>query len=307
MIPLQLHPTVAHALAENQPVVAMESTLITHGLPYPQNLEVAHLMETAVREENAVPATVAVLRGKIHVGLSADELTYLATRKPEAIHRCSRRNLPVVLAKGEDGSTTVAGTMIVAQLAGIELFATGGIGGVHRGHPFDVSADLTELGRTPVTVVCSGMKPFLDLTATCEVLETQGVTLVGFGTDDVAPFFTEHSGQYTDVTLHTAAEIAGLIQARQQLRLQSGTLVSVPVPQMHKYDKVVVDQAIDQAIRDADVQGVVGAAVTSWMVRRLAAVLGPETFRTNIQLLCYNAKVAAQIGGALRLFTHPRL
>ncbi|MCA9929747.1 MAG: pseudouridine-5'-phosphate glycosidase [Anaerolineales bacterium] len=299
MTPIQIHPEVADALAERRPVVAMESTLITHGLPYPHNLDVAHQMETAVRDEGAVPATVAILQGKIHVGLSEDQLIYLAGQRPEAIRRCSRRNLPIVLARKEDGSTTVAGTMIVAHLAGIELFATGGIGGVHRGHPFDVSADLMELGRTPVTVVCSGMKPFLDLAATREVLETQGVTLVGYGTDDVAPFFTTHSGQKSDVVVETPADVAALVQARRELALQSGTLVSVPVPDMHQYDRDMVNEAIDAAILDADAQGVAGAAVTSWMVRRLAAVLGPDTFRANIQLLCYNAKIAAQIGQAL--------
>ncbi|MFQ5421243.1 MAG: pseudouridine-5'-phosphate glycosidase [Anaerolineae bacterium] len=299
LIPFQFHPDVAAALAAQRPVVAMESTLITHGLPYPENLEVAHGMETAVRHEGATPATIAILHGKIHVGLQEAELEYLATRKPEAIHRCSRRNLPLVMARGEDGSTTVAGTMIVAHLAGIEMFATGGIGGVHRGHPFDVSADLTELGRTPVTVVCSGMKPFLDLAATREVLETQGVTLVGYGSQDVAPFFTEHSGQFTDVVMETPAQVAALARARRQLGLQSATLVAVPIPHRHQYDRDTVNRAIDEAIVAADAQGVAGPAVTSWMVRRLAAVLGPESFRTNIQLLHHNAKVAAQIGMAL--------
>lgn len=295
MHPLKYHPEVETALAENGAVVAMESTLITHGLPYPENLEVARLMETAVRENGAVPATIAILNGTIHIGLTPDELNTLATLDPAKIARCSRRNLPLIVAQKGNGATTVAGTMIVAQLAGIELFATGGIGGVHRGHPFDVSADLTELGRTPVTVVCSGMKPFLDLAATTEVLETQGVNTIGFGTDDLVPYFDQHSGQHTDVRLDTPEAVTAVIQARRALNLQSATLVSVPVPAGHQFERELVEKTIDDAIVAADAAGVQGTAVTSWMVRRLAAALGPETFRTNIRLLCRNAEIAAQI------------
>ncbi|MCP5095966.1 MAG: pseudouridine-5'-phosphate glycosidase [Chloroflexi bacterium] len=295
MLPIKYHPKVEAALAENGPVVAMESTLITHGLPYPENLEVAQLMETAVYEQGAIPATIAILNGTVHVGLTADELQFLATQKPTEIHRCSRRNLPLVVARKENGATTVAGTMIVAHLAGIEMFATGGIGGVHRGHPFDVSADLTELGRTPVTVVCSGMKPFLDLAATTEVLETQGVNTIGYGTDDLVPYFEQHSGQYSDIRLDTPKDVTAVIQARRTLNLQSATLVSVPVPSGHQFDQDLVEKTIADAIVEADAAGVQGTAVTSWMVRRLAAALGPETFRTNIRLLCRNAEIAAQI------------
>jgi pseudouridine-5'-phosphate glycosidase len=298
-LPLSFHPEVETALAENRAVVAMESTLITHGLPQPQNIEVAAQMETAVRQAGAVPATVAIIQGTIHIGLTEDQLDYIGTRPAGSVNRCSRRNLPLVLARQEDGATTVAGTMIAAHLAGIDLFATGGIGGVHRRHPFDVSGDLTELGRTPVTVVSSGVKPFLDLGATREVLETQGVLAVGYGTDDIAPFFTEHSGHYTDVRLDKAPDVASLIQARRALNLQSGTLLTVPVPEEHRFARHSINTIIDEAVRELDEQGVHGPAVTSWMVRYLAQAIGPEALYANIMLLCNNAAIAAQIAVAL--------
>ena len=299
MLPLRIHPEVELALAEKRPVVAMESTLITHGLPYPQNIEAAAQMETAVREAGAVPATVAIIQGNVHVGLTEEQLQYVGTRPANTIQRCSRRNLPLVVAGRQDGATTVAGTMIVAHLAGIELFATGGIGGVHRNHPFDVSADLMELGRTPVTVVSSGVKPFLDLAATREVLETQGVTVVGMGTDDLAPFFSQHSGHSTDIRLDTVADVAALIQARRTLGLHSGTLVTVPVPEKHRFEHREINAVIDEAVRELDEQGVHGPAVTSWMVGRLTQAIGPEALRANIMLLDNNATIAAQIAVAL--------
>ncbi|WP_420643757.1 pseudouridine-5'-phosphate glycosidase [Candidatus Leptofilum sp.] len=293
---LQLHPEVQAALAENRAVVVMESTLISHGLPHPQNVEAAVQMETAVRQAGATPATVAIIQGKICVGLSEDQLEYVATRPAGTIYRCNRRNLPLVVARQEDGATTVAGTMIVAHLAGIEMFATGGIGGVHRHHPFDVSSDLTELGRTPVTVVSSGAKPFLDLPATGEVLETQGVLTVGVGTDDLAPFFSQPSGQSTDIRLDDLAEVANLIQTRRGLGLQSGTLVAVSVPDEHRYEYEVINETIKKAVREQDAQGIRGTAVTSWMVRHLVQAIGPDALYANILLLCNNATIAAQIG-----------
>ena len=194
---LVIHPEIQSALKVGQPVVALESTLITHGLPHPKNLEVARAMEATVRESVAVPATIAILGGQITVGLTEDQLAYLA--EAENVRKCSRRDLPIVLARGEDGATTVAGTMMVALMTGIRVFATGGIGGVHRGHPFDVSADLTELGRTPVTVVCSGAKAILDLPLTLEVLETQGVPVIGYGVDEFPAFYTRSSGLPIDI------------------------------------------------------------------------------------------------------------
>ena len=292
---LHIHPEVQAALAENRAVVAMESTLITHGLPHPQNIDAAVQMETAVRQSGAVPATIAIIQGEICVGLSSEQLEYIATRPNGTVRRCNRRNLPLVMSRKEDGATTVAGTMIIAKLAGIEMFATGGIGGVHRNHPFDVSSDLTELGRTPVTVVSSGAKPFLDLPATGEVLETQGVLTVGYGTDDLAPFFSQHSGQQTDIRLNEIDEIAAFIRARQTLGLQSGTLVTVPVPDQYRFDYDTINQVIADAVNAQDEEGIRGTAVTSWMVRHLAQAIGPDALYANIMLLCNNAAIAAQV------------
>ena len=292
---LHIHPEVQAALAENRAVVAMESTLITHGLPHPQNIDAAVQMETAVRQSGAVPATIAIIQGQICVGLSSEQLEYIATRPNGTVRRCNRRNLPLVMSRKEDGATTVAGTTIIAKLAGIEMFATGGIGGVHRNHPFDVSSDLTELGRTPVTVVSSGAKPFLDLPATGEVLETQGVLTVGYGTDDLAPFFSQHSGQQTDIRLNEIDEIAAFIRARQTLGLQSGTLVTVPVPDQYRFDYDTINQVIADAVTAQDEEGIRGTAVTSWMVRHLAQAIGPDALYANIMLLCNNAAIAAQI------------
>ena len=292
---LHIHPEVQAALAENRAVVAMESTLITHGLPHPQNIDAAVQMETAVRQSGAIPATIAIIHGQICVGLSSEQLEYIATRPNGTVRRCNRRNLPLVMSRKEDGATTVAGTMIIAKLAGIEMFATGGIGGVHRNHPFDVSSDLTELGRTPVTVVSSGAKPFLDLPATGEVLETQGVLTVGYGTDDLAPFFSQHSGQQTDIRLNEIDEIAAFIRARQTLGLQSGTLVTVPVPDQYRFDYDTINQVIADAVNAQDEEGIRGTAVTSWMVRHLAQAIGPDALYANIMLLCNNAAIAAQI------------
>ena len=292
---LHIHPEVQVALAENRAVVAMENTLITHGLPHPQNIDAAVQMETAVRQSGAVPATIAIIHGQICVGLSSEQLEYIATRPNGTVRRCNRRNLPLVMSRKEDGATTVAGTTIIAKLAGIEMFATGGIGGVHRNHPFDVSSDLTELGRTPVTVVSSGAKPFLDLPATGEVLETQGVLTVGYGTDDLAPFFSQHSGQQTDIRLNEIDEIAAFIRARQTLGLQSGTLVTVPVPDQYRFDYDTINQVIADAVNAQDEEGIRGTAVTSWMVRHLAQAIGPDALYANIMLLCNNAAIAAQI------------
>ena len=292
---LHIHPEVQAALAENRAVVAMESTLITHGLPHPQNIDAAVQMETAVRQSGAIPATIAIIQGEICVGLSSEQLEYIATRPNGTVRRCNRRNLPLVMSRKEDGATTVAGTMIIAKLAGIEMFATGGIGGVHRNHPFDVSSDLTELGRTPVTVVSSGAKPFLDLPATGEVLETQGVLTIGYGTDDLAPFFSQHSGQQTDIRLNEIDEIAAFIRARQTLGLQSGTLVTVPVPDQYRFDYDTINQVIADAVTAQDEEGIRGTAVTSWMVRHLAQAIGPDALYANIMLLCNNAAIAAQV------------
>jgi pseudouridylate synthase len=294
-----IQPDVAAALAEGRPVVALESTVITHGLPFPDNLETAVAMETAVREGGAIPATIAIIQGHIYVGLRPNQLDYLARRAGQSVRKCSRRDIPLVLALSQDGATTVAGTMILAHRAGIEVFATGGIGGVHRGHSFDVSADLTELGRTPITVVCSGAKSILDLPATREVLETNGVAVVGYGTDELPAFYSRQSGLSVDVRLDEPAAVARLIQARRGLALSSGTLVTVPVPADAELPRVEAEAAIIQATAEADALGIQGADATPWLLGRLVALTNGRSLQANQALLRHNGFVAAQIATAL--------
>lgn len=300
------HPFIRQALQDGAPIVALESTVITHGLPYPQNLEVAQSMEAAVRDGGAIPATIGVISGRIIVGLDDDQLAYLAEAAGRGfVRKASRRDLPIALALGEDAGTTVAGTMLVAHLAGIELFATGGIGGVHRGQPFDISADLRELGQTPVTVVCSGAKSILDLPATREVLETEGVTVVGYGTDTLPAFFAPDCGLAVDVRLDTPDEVAALILARRELKLQSSTLVTVPIPAAEAMDPDEAEAAIARATREADEQGIHGPASTPWLLRRVVELTGGRSLEANGALLRNNARVAAQIAVALTEFETP--
>ena len=292
-------PEVKQALDEGRPVVALESTVITHGLPYPKNIETALAMEAAVREGGATPATIAVLGGRLTAGLAADQLEYLATRPAGSVRKCSRRDLALAMARGEDGATTVAGTMIVARRAGIELFATGGIGGVHRGHPFDVSADLNELGRTPVTVVCSGAKSILDLPLTLEVLETNGVTVIGYGTDELPSFFSRSSGLPLDKRLDSPEEVAAVIEARRELKLQSGLLVTVPVPAADAFDSHEAEEAIAQATQEADEAGISGPATTPWLLSRINELTAGRSLKANVSLLKNNGRVAGMIAVAL--------
>ena len=294
---IRLSPEVAQALAQKSAVVALESTVITHGLPYPTNIATALAMEEAIREAGAIPATIGILAGEVWVGLSAEQIAQLASQSD--VRKVSRRDLPIVQAQKAYGATTVAGTMVIAHHAGIELFATGGIGGVHRGHPFDVSADLLELGRTPMTVVCSGAKSILDLVATREVLETQGVTVVGYQSADFPAFFTRRSGLPVDVQVESAQEVAELIQARREWGLQSATLVTVPVPTNAELSAEQVEQAIAQATAEADDQGIRGAAITPYLLQRLVALTDGATLQANTALLRNNARVAAEIGRIL--------
>ena len=294
---LRFHPDVRDALAAGRPVVALESTLITHGLPYPVNQEVASGMEQAVRDAGAVPATIAVLKGQIAVGLAADELAYLAQARN--VRKCSRRDFPIVLAQKGDGATTVAGTMIVAHLAGIRVFATGGIGGVHRGHPFDVSADLLELAQTPVAVVCAGAKAILDLPLTLEVLETHGVPVVGYQCSNFPAFYTRDSGLPLDVRCDTAAEVAAVLRARETLGFQTGTLVATPVPAEHELPAEVAEKAIAQALEEAEERDIRGKYVTPFLLARVSELTHEESRTANVALLQNNARVAAQIAGAL--------
>lgn len=294
---LIIHPEVQAALDAGRPVVALESTLITHGLPHPDNLDVAQALEATVRESGAVPATIAILGGQITVGLTAEQLAYLA--KAKNVRKCSRRDLPIAVGRGEDGATTVAGTMILAHMAGIRVFATGGIGGVHRGHPFDVSADLLELGRTPVTVVCAGAKAILDLPLTLEVLETQGVAVIGYGTDEFPAFYTRSSGLPIDVRCDTPEEVAAIVRAREDLNLPGGILVAVPIPSGDELPTAEAEGAIATALAESEAQGIKGKAVTPFLLARVSELTGQASLRANVALLLNNARVASAIAVAL--------
>ena len=301
MLPDSIHvaPEVGDALASARAVVALESTLITHGLPHPSNAETALAMEAAVRESGAVPATIAVLRGRITVGISAEDIQRLARLPPGKVRKCSRRDLPIAVALGEDASTTVAATLIVADLAGIKVFATGGIGGVHRGNPHDISADLVELGRTPVAVVCSGAKAILDLPLTVEYLETQGVAILGYMTSTLPGFYTRSSGLPVDVTVQTPDEAARIISAAIRLGTRQGILVAVPVPEKDALPEERVEKAVASALAEAEARGIRGKAVTPFLLERVADLSGGESRRANISLLINNARIAGLIASAL--------
>jgi pseudouridine-5'-phosphate glycosidase len=300
---LHVSAEVAAALHEQRPVVALESTLITHGLPYPANRDTALAMEAAVRDGGAIPATIAILDGQITVGLSEAQVDRLAQAPSGSVRKCSRRDLPIAVGRKENAATTVAGTMIVAQWAGIRVFATGGIGGVHRGHPFDVSADLLELGRTPIAVVCSGAKSILDLPLTLEVLETQGVPIIGYTTDTLPAFYTRSSTLPVDVRVDSVREIAAIIRAAELLAAEHGLLITVPVPAADALSTEEAEHAIEQATREADAQGIVGKAVTPFVLGRVVEHTGGKSLQANRALLINNARVAAQIAAELAM--HP--
>ena len=289
-------PEVQQARREGRPVVALESTLITHGLPFPVNVETAQALESEVRAGGATPATIAVLQGRIHIGLTEAEL--LALAQARHVRKCSRRDLPIVLAQKLDGATTVAGTMLLAHLAGLRVFATGGIGGVHRGHPLDVSADLEELAQTPVTVVCAGAKAILDIQLTLEVLETKGVPVVGYGTDNFPAFYSRTSGHRVDVRCNTAREVADLMAARDALGLRAGLLVTVPVPAEHELPAHEAEAAIVQALAEAEQRGIQGKEVTPFLLARVSALTGDRSRTANVALLRQNARIAALIAVA---------
>lgn len=297
--PLSVSPEVAAALAAGRPVVALESTLITHGLPYPANVETALAMEAAVRESGAVPATIAILAGQITVGLSRADIERLGGLPYGSVRKCSRRDLPIAVGLGEDAATTVAGTMIIAHLAGIRVFSTGGIGGVHRGAPFDVSADLLELGRTPVAVVCSGAKSILDLPLTLEVLETQGVPVIGLGTDTLPSFYSRSSGLPVDVKVQTVSDAAKIVAAARRVGAQHGLLLTVPVPAKDEFPAERIEGIIQQAAAEAAAQGVHGKAATPFLLGRVAELTGGESRRANTSLLINNARVGGQLAVAL--------
>ena len=291
---LDIHPEVAQALAEGKPVVALESTIISHGMPYPQNVETALNVEEIIRQHGTVPATIAIIGGRLKAGLSREEIEYFG-KKGQAIHKASRRDLAVLCARGEDGATTVATTMIIAHMAGIKVFATGGIGGVHRGAEttMDISADLEELAQTPVMVVCAGAKSILDLGLTLEYLEPKGVPVIGYGTEELPAFYTRQSGFKVDYRIDTPAELAAAFKASHAMGLPGGMLVTNPIPEEYSMPADVINAAIDQAIAEANTKGIHGKATTPFLLARVAELTGGDSLASNIRLVYNNAKVAA--------------
>lgn len=296
---LQFSSEVREALETGKPVVALESTIISHGMPFPQNLEVAREVEAVVRSKGAVPATIAILEGQIHIGMQAGVLEKFASMKD--VMKCSRRDLPFALAKRLNGATTVAATMILAHQAGIGVFATGGIGGVHRGaeRNFDISADLPEFATTPVVVVSAGAKAILDLPKTLEYLETLGVSVIGYGTDDFPAFYTRNSGLQVPMRLNSALEVAAFVRAARDLGYSSGTLIANPIPVEYALDPAMIEQAIAQAIADAQAKEITGKELTPFLLRALNAITDGKSQAANKALVLNNATVAAEIAIAM--------
>ena len=297
---LDVNPEVAAAIAEGKPVVALESTIISHGMPYPQNVETALAVEQIIRDNGAVPATIAIIGGRLKAGLTAEEIEYFG-KKGQAIHKASRRDLAVLCARGEDGATTVTTTMIIAHMAGIKIFATGGIGGVHRGAEttMDISADLEELGQTPVMVVCAGAKSILDIGLTLEYLETKGVPVIGFGTEELPAFYTRRSGFGVDYRIDTPEELAAAFAAQREMGLSAGMLVANPIPEEYSMDETVINAAIAKAIAECEALGIHGKATTPFLLAKVKELTGGDSLDSNIQLVYNNARLAAQTAVAL--------
>jgi pseudouridylate synthase len=296
---LELNPLVLSALNESKPVVALESTIISHGMPYPQNVETALMVEAKVRENGAIPATIAIINGKMKAGLTVDEIEILG-KQGQDVTKVSRRDIPMILSKKMNGATTVASTMIIANMAGIHIFATGGIGGVHRGggETFDVSADLQELAQTDVAVVCAGAKSILDIGLTLEYLETHGVPVIGFKTDDFPAFFTRNSGFGVDYRLNTEGEVAEMLKIKWQIPLTGGVIIANPVPHEFESDPNVIDKAIRKALRNAEEQGIKGKQITPFLLSEIEQITEGLSLKTNIQLVLNNAALAARLAVA---------
>ncbi|KRW93288.1 pseudouridine-5'-phosphate glycosidase [Paracoccus sp. MKU1] len=298
---IALSPETSQALAEGRPLVALESTIITHGMPYPQNLEVAQQVEAAVREAGAVPATIAVMGGRIRVGLDAGALEALASTPAAQVMKLSRADLAACLALGRTGATTVAATMICAHLAGIEVFATGGIGGVHRGAEtsFDISADLQELAQSPVTVVAAGAKAILDLPKTLEVLETLGVPVIAFGQDQLPAFWSRESGLAAPLRMDDPAQIAASARRRRELGLAGGQLVVNPIPPEAEIPRAEMIPVVEQALAEAEAQGIAAKAVTPFLLQRIFELTQGRSLEANVALVLNNARLAARIAAAM--------
>ncbi len=297
---LSMSDEVRQALADGKPVVALESTIISHGMPYPQNVETAMRVEQTIRDHGAVPATIAIIGGKLKAGCTAEEIEYLG-KKGQAVIKASRRDLPVLVARGEDGATTVTTTMMIAAMAGIRVFATGGIGGVHRGAEttMDISADLEELAQTQVMVICAGAKSILDLGLTLEYLETKGVPVIGYGTDELPAFYTRHSGFGVDYRIDSPQELAKAFKVKQDLGLQGGMLVTNPIPEQYSMPAKVINNAIDEAIAEAQRLGIKGKKTTPFLLAKIKDITGGDSLAANIELVLNNARLAAQTAVAL--------
>ena len=293
---LDVSAEVAAAISAGKAVVALESTIISHGMPYPQNVETALLVEGTVRQAGAVPATIAILNGRLKAGLTVEEIQQLGKRGTDVV-KCSRRDLPFVVARNEDGATTVAATMIIAAMAGIRVFATGGIGGVHRGveETMDVSADLDELARSNVAVVCAGIKSVLDIGRSLEYLETKGVPVAGFQTDTLPAFYTRDSGYPVDYRVDSAAEVAAAIAAKRDMKLGGGMVIAVPIPEEHALESDEISGVIGEALAEMGRLGITGKETTPFLLGRIAEKTGGKSLEANIQLVINNARVAAEI------------
>jgi pseudouridylate synthase len=293
---LDIHPDVAQALSDRHPVVALESTIISHGMPYPQNVATALQVEAEVRAHGAVPATIAIINGRLKAGLTVQEIGNLG-QTGRSVVKVSRRDIPFIVASGATGATTVASTMIIAAMAGIRVFATGGIGGVHRGaqQSFDVSADLQELAQTPVAVVCAGVKSILDLRLTLEYLETHGVPVVGYQTPWLPAFFTRDSAFRVDYQLDSATAIARVMHAKWAMDLRGGLVVANPVPEAYAMPRAAIDNAVEQALKEAQAQGIGGKESTPFLLARVCELTGGDSLASNIQLVLNNARLAAAI------------
>ncbi len=297
---LDLSPEVDAALKAGKPVVALESTIISHGMPYPQNVETALKVEQTIREGGATPATIAIIGGRLKAGLTPEEIEYLG-KKGTAVTKASRRDLPVLVARGQDGATTVTTTMIIAAMAGIKVFATGGIGGVHRGAEttMDISADLEELARTPVMVICAGAKSILDLGLTLEYLETKGVPVIGYGTEELPAFYTRKSGFMVDYRVDSPEELAAIFKAKQEMGLGGGMLVTNPIPEQYSMDPMRINKAIDEAVAEAQQRGIHGKETTPFLLAKIKDITGGDSLASNIQLVLNNARLAAKTAASL--------
>lgn len=293
---LEINPEVKKALEEGRPVVALESTIISHGMPYPRNVETALNVENIIRENGAIPATIAILNGKLKVGLTEDEVEYLG-KAAEKVVKTSRRDIPFIVAKKADGATTVASTMIIAALAGIKVFATGGVGGVHRGAEtsFDISADLQELAHTNVAVVCAGAKSILDIGLTLEYLETFGVPVIGFDTDEMPAFYTRKSGFGVDYNIDNTEELALAIKAKWDLGLEGGLVIANPIPEEYQMDYDLITKSIEEALVEAEEKGIKGKESTPFLLAKVKDITEGESLDANIQLVYNNAKLGAQL------------